>query len=224
MQSPTAVPRMPASASGVSTQRSGPKRSRKPAVARKTPPARPTSSPSTMTVASRSSSTCSASFTASTSSFSATEHSPQLREVVLERLRRVDERVLEHEPDVRRRLCLGGRDPGPHQLRRLRLDPALELVAEDADPAQVPLVAPEALVPPLVLDPPQVDVRLRVVGRRMRRAPVRDRLDERRPLPRAGARDRLPRRLVDGEHVAAVDAGAGDPVARGLVDERLGPG
>jgi len=30
---------MPASASGVSTQRSGPKRSRRPAVARKTPPA-----------------------------------------------------------------------------------------------------------------------------------------------------------------------------------------
>ena len=46
--SPMAVPMIPASASRVSTQRSGPNRSRRPAVARKTPPARrrPRPSPS----------------------------------------------------------------------------------------------------------------------------------------------------------------------------------
>ena len=45
---------------------------------------------------------------------------------------------------------------------------------------------------------------------------------KRRPLAGAGARDRVARRLVDGEHVAAVDARPRDPVAGRLVDERLG--
>ena len=67
MQSPTAVPMIPASASGVSTQRSAPNRSFRPAVTRNTPPSCPTSSPMTMTRGSRSSSTCSASLMASTS-------------------------------------------------------------------------------------------------------------------------------------------------------------
>ena len=46
---------------------------------------------------------------------------------------------------------------------------------------------------------------------------------KRRPLAARAARDGLARRLVDGEHVAAVDARARNPVAGGLVDERLGP-
>ena len=46
-----------------------------------------------------------------------TEDPPQLGEVVRERRRRVDERVLEDEPDVGGRLGLGGRDPGAHQRR-----------------------------------------------------------------------------------------------------------
>src|SRR3954451_5729481 len=104
MQSPTAEPRIPASASGVSTQRSGPKRSRSPAVARKTPPARPTSSPSTSTDGSRSSSTWKQSLIASTmlsSANPAPEDAAQLGEVVLERGGRLGERVLEDEADVR---------------------------------------------------------------------------------------------------------------------------
>src|SRR5947208_8685855 len=103
MQSPTAPPRIPASASGVSTQRSAPKRSRSPAVARKTPPARPTSSPSTITVPSRSSSEWSASFTASTKYMSAklaSEDAAQLGEVGRERRRRARVGVLEQERDV----------------------------------------------------------------------------------------------------------------------------
>src|SRR5688572_10410501 len=134
MQSPTAEPRMPASASGVSTQRSGPKRSRRPAVARKTPPARPTSSPSTSTDSSRSISTCSASLTASTRNRSANDP-PQLCEIRLERLGWVDERVLEDEPHVGGRLCLGRRDPGPHHVGSIRLRPLDELVVEQAEPA-----------------------------------------------------------------------------------------
>src|SRR5207237_503042 len=119
MQRPTALPRIPASASGVSTQRSGPKRSRKPAVARKTPPARPTSSPMTRTDSSRSSSTWNASLIASTIESSATEDPPQLLEVGAERGRRVGVRVREEELRIGRRLGLGLRDPAAHQLLRL---------------------------------------------------------------------------------------------------------
>src|SRR5919202_438794 len=140
MQRPTALPRIPASASGVSTHRSGPKRSRRPAVARKTPPARPTSSPMTRTDSSRSSSTWNASLIASTIESSATaphptlqqsvarsfgassaiaEDPPQLLEVGAERGRRVGVRVREDELRVGRRLGLGLRDPAPHELLRL---------------------------------------------------------------------------------------------------------
>ena len=76
------------------------------------------------------------------------------------------------------------------------------------EPAQVRLVAAEALALLLLLDPLEIDVGARVVGGRVRRGPIRDRLDERRPLARPRPRDRLARRLVDGEHVAAVDAHA----------------
>src|SRR5215218_4811820 len=171
MQRPTAVPRIPASASGVSTQRSAPKRSRRPAVARKTPPARPTSSPMTMTSGSRSSSTWNASLIASTRSFSATrapEDAAQLGEVLGERRRRVAVRVLEDEPDVGGRLGLRGGDPGAHDVGRLGADLLGRLVGQDPEPLEVALVAPDALARPLLLDALEVDVRLRVVGGRMR--------------------------------------------------------
>src|SRR5688572_12492090 len=61
---PTAVPMMPASASGVSMTRSGPNSSCSPLVARNTPPNLPTSSPSTTTFGSRCISVRSASLTA----------------------------------------------------------------------------------------------------------------------------------------------------------------
>src|SRR5436853_2762578 len=115
MQSPTALPRSPASASGVSTQRFSPNRSRSPAVARKTPPARPTSSPMTMTVSSRASSLCSASLTASTRKSSAI---PTLSE----RRRGQDVGVVEDELGIGLRLGLGSGDPLPHRLERVVLD------------------------------------------------------------------------------------------------------
>src|SRR6266542_1652410 len=173
MARPTAVPRMPASASGVSTQRSGPKRSRSPAVARKTPPARPTSSPMTITVPSRSISPWRASLTAST-------------RVLL------DIGVSGHELGIGLGQGLGGGYFG-------------QLVVEDADPAEVALVTAETLVLPLALDAIGVDVRARVVGRRVRRATVGDRLDESRALAGTGAREGFSGRFVDSEHVAAVD-------------------
>src|SRR5919108_244841 len=147
MQRPRGGPRTPASASGVSTQRSEPKRSRRPAVARKTPPARPTSSPMTSTDGSRSSSVWKQSLIASTMLSSAiAEDPPQLLEVGAERGRRVDERVLEEEARVGRRLGLGLRDAAAHQLLRFRAHGLGLLLAEHVEPPEVGLVAPDALV------------------------------------------------------------------------------
>src|SRR4051812_17718377 len=145
MQRPTALPRIPASARGVSTQRSAPKRSRSPAVARKTPPARPTSSPSTITFGSRPSSTWKASLIASTRVSSGIEDPSQLGEVGVERRRGVDIRVLEYEARIRRRLGLGLCDPGAHQIYRLRAHGLRCLVREQPLAPQVRLVAAEAL-------------------------------------------------------------------------------
>src|SRR5256885_12593371 len=136
MQSPTAPPRSPASASGVSTQRSGPKRSRSPAVARKTPPARPTSSPSTITSASRSSSVCSASLTASTSVSSA----------MTQVLRRVDVRVTEEELRIGRRLGLGGLDARAQPILRVLPHRLGVLVGEHARALQHLFIAADAFL------------------------------------------------------------------------------
>src|SRR5437764_7479738 len=214
MQRPTALPRIPASASGVSTQRSGPKRSRNPAVARKTPPARPTSSPITSTDGSRSSSTWNASLIASTMLSSAIAEDPsQLLEVGAERGWRVGVGVLEEERWIRRRLGLGLRDPAAHQLLRLRAHLLRAARLEHAEPLEVRLVAPDALARPLLLDALEVDVRALVVGRRVRRRAVGDGLDERRPFARPRPSHGLARRLVDGEHIRAVNAHPGHAVA-----------
>src|SRR5437763_9860769 len=150
IQRPTADPRIPASARGVSTQRSGPKRSRSPAVARKTPPARPTSSPITITSGSRSSSTWNASLIASTRVSSATEHPPQLGEVLVEGRGRRSQGVREEQRRVRRGLRLRLRDSLAHPLQSLRAHRLRSLVREQAQPPQVCLVTPETL-PPLLL-------------------------------------------------------------------------
>src|SRR4051812_46541781 len=149
MHKPTALPRMPASARGVSTQRVSPNRSRSPAVARKTPPARPTSSPSTSTLSSRASSVCSASLTASTSVSSAIAHVP----------RRIDVRMREDELWVGGRLGLGRGDPRAHQVLALPLHRRRLLVGEEARVLQQPLEAADALVRALLLDTRKIDVR-----------------------------------------------------------------
>src|SRR5512142_2591189 len=133
MQSPTALPRIPASASGVSTQRFSPKRSRRPAVARKTPPARPTSSPMTMTLSSRSSSTWKPSLIASTMNSSAIPALTHVR-------RRKDVGVVEDELGIGLGLRLRRGDPLPHRLERLALDLLGGRVVEDAEPPEVGVV------------------------------------------------------------------------------------
>src|SRR5579884_2199476 len=220
MQRPTAAPSMPASASGLSTHRPGPNRSRRPAVARKTPPARPTSSPSTSTVSSRASSTWSASFTASTRQSSRTVGLAlaQLGEL----RRRVGVGVREEERRVRRGLGLRLGDRRPHRLLGRRAHARRALLVEEAETAQEGLVAPDALPPARLLHPLGVDVRARVVRRRVGSGAVVHCLEERGTAARPRALDRLPRRLVDGEDVEAVDANAGHPVPDRLVGERRG--
>src|SRR2546422_974813 len=105
MQRPTAPPSVPASASGVSTHRSGPKRSRSPGVW----------------------------------------------------------------------------DPAAHGVGRLGAALLRDRLVARAGRAQVALVAADAFALPPLLDALQVDVRARIVGGRVRRGGVRDRLDERRP-------------------------------------------
>src|SRR5579871_1485688 len=209
-QSPTAAPSSPASASGVSTQRCGPKRSSRPAVARKTPPARPTSSPSTITSASRSSSVWRASLTASTSRSSATTDVPG----------RLDVDVREQELRIARRFGLGGGDAGAHQLLGLTARLLGALRRQHALLGQQALEAREALVRARLVDAGLVDVGARVVRGCMRRGAVVHRLDQRRAA--AGAVDRVARGLLDREHVEAVDGDAGDAVADRLVGERAG--
>src|SRR5256885_6683491 len=204
MQSPTALPRIPASASGVSKHRSGPKRSRRPAVARKTPPARPTSSPMTMTVASRSSSTWNASLIASTM-LSSAKRPPQLVEIRPERSRRIGEGVFEQELDVGGLLRLGGSDALAQQVCSLGTDRSGEIVVQDPGATEVALEAPHALPLLLLLHAREIDVGAGIVRGRMRRRSIGDRLEKRRPLAGPGARDRFARRFLASEHVRPVD-------------------
>src|SRR5262249_22668957 len=171
-----------------STQRSGPNRSRSPAVARKTPPARPTSSPSTSTASSRASSVWSASFTASTRVSSATAGLlPQQRGDLRGRVR---VGVLEDEPRIRGRLRLRLGDAGAHRLLGLASQPRDELVVEQAAFAQLRLEAADALATPFLLDTFEVDVGPRIVCGPVRRRTIVNRLDQRRPAACACALDR----------------------------------
>ncbi len=196
MQRPIAVPRIPASASGVSTQRSAPNLSRSPAVARKTPPARP--------------------------DVLAHDHHVRVAveldvEAVVDRL---EDRLLSHWSLRESGAARPGRAPGraagcrTRSRTRARCRRAARprprrcparitssascadrlglLVREDALPAEVALVAAEALVAAFLLDALQVDVGLRIVRGRVGSGAVGERLDERRPLARRG-RARPPR-------------------------------
>src|SRR3954467_8257126 len=102
---PTAMPAIRPSASGVSATRSGPKRCCNPAVARNTPPFRPTSSPSTTTLSSSSIARASARLMPSTSVMfdMALCFFRQLRELADVLLRQPRVEMLEHLLGSRRR-------------------------------------------------------------------------------------------------------------------------
>ena len=181
---------MPASASGVSTQRSGPNSSSRPSVARKTPPRLATSSPSTITESSRAISWRSPSFTACDERpHGHVSVSRRRVAVAAERARRQRVGRVEDLPS--------GRDPAgiprsrsPSSISASASSPDLadRPIVEHAELPQLALEAAEAL--PLSRRPElrRVHVAAGVVGGGVGRAAEGDRLDELRPF--AGARPR----------------------------------
>ena len=213
MQRPTAAPRIPASESGVSTQRSGPE----PVAQARRRPEDAAEAPDVL---------------------ADHHHRVVARELDVQRVvDRLDEEELARRHGRRAHPCTRrarrGRARAPaadrrtHARRRARGRPAARSrrprsparivasaslanrrdrrVVEQAEPPQVALEHGDAVALLLRRDAVRVDVEARVVRRRVRRRAIGDRLDERRAAARAGARDRLAHRLVDGEHVVAVD-------------------
>src|SRR5262249_58495460 len=102
----------------------------------------------------------------------------QLLEVGRERRRRVDVRMREQQLWVGRRLSLRSADSRAHGFKRLGTDRLREGVVQDPGAPQVPLVPPDAFPLLLLLDTVEVDVRAWIVGSRVRRRSIRDRLDD----------------------------------------------
>src|SRR5438132_2051805 len=180
---PTAIPAISPSASGVSATRSAPKRLCSPAVARNTPPFRPTSSPSTTTLSSSSMARASARLIASTSVMFdiALRLLGKLGELhgVLPRQPRVE--VLEHLLGPRRRRLEVGLHHLLHVRRRFfreRLLLGLRPGAFRVQPAAQPQ---DRLLLPLLGDFLGAAIARGVVRGGVIRQPVGERLDQRRP-------------------------------------------
>ena len=206
---------MTASASGMSTTRSSPKRSCRPSVARKTPPLTPTSWPSTITRSSRSSASPSVERIASIIVISAISRPPAPPRGALgvqapgrPRVDVVEER-LGAGRRARLRLGEGGVDLGAQLLHQLLLG---GLVDQPLG-GQVAAHARDRVEGAALLELDGVDVARRVVGGVVRAHAVGAGLDQRRPLPRPRPRDRPRAGVVHREEVVAVDELAGDAVA-----------
>src|SRR5438093_2759804 len=184
MASPRELPMMPPSASGVSTTRSGPKRSRSPRVVRKTPPSRPTSSPSRMTRSSLSISKASASRMASTmfislpsggrgvgwgftwgAALQLPDHAQQLFTLPEKPPRRVAVDVVEDLGCLRRGQLAGRCHGGVDLLVDLALDSCPGRFVPDAESGQVGLDAPDRLLPLRLLEPALKEALARGVSR-----------------------------------------------------------
>src|SRR5947207_4985798 len=215
---PSEAPMMLASARGVSTTRSAPKRSTRPLVVRKTPPSLPTSRPRSMTRESLSISSARALLIASTMfrcALAASASVDKLRPLPEHARRRILVHVGEHVLRPRRRG--GGRV-------RERL---LVLLAQLLGPLHLAFGVPHAQAGEVALDALDRVTRARllellrvlvaggVVGRVVEAHPVGDRFDEARSLAVSGALDSLARRVVNGHDVISVDLCALEAITRG---------
>ena len=240
---PTAEPTMTASASGMSTTRSAPKRSCRPSVARKTPPLTPTSWPSTITRSSASSAAPSVERIASIIVISAISGPPAERpggraparahRLAAVRSARAGVDVVE-DPlgagrGARLRLGEGGVDLGAQLLHQRLLGGLVDQPLR----RQMAAHALDRVEGAVLVELDRIDVARRVVGGVVRAHAVGPGLDERRPLPRPRPRDRPRAGVVHREEVVAVDELAGDAVAgrprgearrRGLLAHRGGDG
>src|SRR5262245_43234792 len=215
--SPSEAPTMLASASGVSTTRSGPYLSTSPLVVRKTPPSLPTSRPRTITRGSASISSASALLMASTMLRCATSGFPVEEVGLLPRQARGQILIDVREDVVRSR-----------RVRRVRqLQRAFILLAQlvghrrglllvpQPEPGEVALRALDRVAGARLLVLLRVLVARGVVGGVVEAHAVGDGLDERRTAPATRALDRLAGRVVDGHHVVAIHLDAYDAVAGG---------
>src|SRR5512134_379303 len=221
---PIAMPTIPASASGVSTTRSGPNRSHRPSVARNTPPFLPMSSPSRTTPGFRSISPESASWIAWTSVIVATgspfhrdpDPFPLLAEVPGHLRIDVFDQAL--RSDRGGGLARGHRPL--HFLARRLHGRRLQGLVEKALSLEEVAESTDGVFPPPRLDVVRGPVARRVVGRRVRAQSVRQRLDQRRPLPRPGTLQGVARRPDDRKDVVSVHPDARKTVRRCLDRDR----
>src|SRR5882672_11065655 len=204
---PTAMPAISPSASGVSATRSGPKRCCSPAVARNTPPFRPTSSPSTTTLSSSSMARASARLIASTSVMFdiALRLLGKLRELhgVLPRQPGVE--VLEHLLGTRRRRLEIGLHHLLHVPGRFFRERLLLSLRPGAFAVQPGAQAHDWLLLPLLGDFLGAAIARGVVGGGVIRQPVGERLQQRGPASGSRLFHRAPDRIAHGDEIVAVE-------------------
>src|ERR1700694_4493410 len=181
-----AAPAITLSESGVSMTRSAPCLAKRPSVARKTPPLRPTSSPNTSTRLSRAISSVSAWFTASTTVSSATAILRETLELPLQARGSVGVDLAEIEIRVGRGLFLRLIPRRTKLVLNLFFDPLQRRLVHHSTSGEMQLHPPQRVaVDPQVVKLTRLVAR-RIVGCRVKSQPVRDRLDERRALTFAG--------------------------------------
>src|SRR5437773_5802489 len=215
---PSEAPMMLASAKGVSTTRSAPKRSTRPLVVRKTPPSLPTSRPRTMTRGSLSISSARALLMASTmfrSGMSASAAVDELGPLPEDARWRILVHVGEH-------VLRPGRRGAGRVLERLFV-----LLTQLLGPLHLAFGVPHAQAGEVALDALDRVARARllellrvlmaggIVGGVVEAHPVGDRFDEARSLAVSGALDSVACRVVNGHDVIAVDLDAFEAVTGG---------
>src|SRR5256886_5402575 len=216
---------MLASASGVSTTRSLPKRSTSPLVVRKTPPSLPTSRPRTMTRGSASISSARALLMASTtfrSGISASAPVEQLGPLPEHARRRITVHVGEHVLRARRRCAGRVLERALVFLTELLGPRRLALAVPKTEPRKIFLDALDRIARACLLELLRVLVARGVVGGVVEAHPVRDRFDQARTATVSRSLDRVAGGIVDRHHVAAVDLDAFEPVTSGAKSKAAG--
>src|SRR5215831_13362948 len=183
---PTQRPLIRSSASGVSSTRSDPKRSWRPAVARKTPPSTPTSSPSTITPGSSSIARPSARLMASTKVASAIVLSREFTALRGIGPGQVGIEVIEHGFGPARRCCQIAFDRRLDALMALGSKLLLIRLAPDLLANKIGPEARDRLLLPMSLDFFSRTIARCIIGGRMIAEPVGDRLDEAGAFAAAG--------------------------------------
>src|SRR6516165_660564 len=218
---PTQRPLMRSSASGVSSTRSDPKRSWRPAVARKTPPSTPTSSPSTTTLGSSSIARPSARLMASTNVASAIVLSGEFAALRGIGLGQLGVEMIEHAFGPTWRRCQIAFDclldafvALGDKLLLVRLAP--HFLANEIRPE-----ARNRLLLPMSLDFFSRTIARCIIGGCMIAEPVGDRLDEAGAFAVAGCGNGLFSRHAHRQHIVPIDLLASETGGDGFLRQRF---